>query len=579
MFWFSGKIVQKEVYLPIKTVDEECGYVLSLTTKTTDGVFARYMQDTCWSYASFNPYEIPQKTQSLLIKNENIHIACVPMCTEKFKTQIMSEKCNEIKIYMGAGEGGYTDNEGYILSVAICENPFKSVSKAIKGCQSLDRFETPLKKDKDVPMLLEGLGWCTWDACYFDVTHDKIISKVEELKQKNIKLNWVLIDDGWFEFEEKRLQSIYADKKKFPQGLSKTVQKLKEEYGVKYVGVWHCFNGYWYGIDENSSVYTENKEFLIKTKAGVIIPDFTDKEKAFGFFDKWHTYLKDEGIDFLKVDSQGILTRFSKYNIANPEAVRNIQEALEESIKKHFDGNVINCMAMGMEHTQSREYSNLLRSSDDFWPTRPHTFKKHIIQNIYNSVFLDDLYFLDYDMWWTNNDFAIPSAVLRAICGGPIYVSDEIGATNPEVVYPLLHSDGTVILCDESAKPVEQMLYYDYTNNNSIIKIMNNVGDASVLAMFNAETEDRNLSVTVTYDDIKVKNADEYIAYAYFKKKFYRVTKDTCLKFDLKKTGVEILNFYPIRDNCIMLGDTTKYISAACDTISTKVTDIQLDLV
>ena len=108
---------------------------------------------------------------------------------------------------------------------------------------------------------------------------------------------------------------------------------------------------------------------------------------------------------------------------------------------------------------------------------------------------------------------------------------------------------------------------------------MNNVGDASVLAMFNAETEDRNLSVTVTYDDIKVKNADEYIAYAYFKKKFYRVTKDTCLKFDLKKTGVEILNFYPIRDNCIMLGDTTKYISAACDTISTKVTDIQLDLV
>lgn len=243
LFWFSGKIVQKEVYLPIKTVDEECGYVLSLTTKTTDGVFARYMQDTCWSYASFNPYEIPQKTQSLLIKNENIHIACVPMCTEKFKTQIMSEKCNEIKIYMGAGEGGYTDNEGYILSVAICENPFKSVSKAIKGCQSLDRFETPLKKDKDVPMLLEGLGWCTWDACYFDVTHDKIISKVEELKQKNIKLNWVLIDDGWFEFEEKRLQSIYADKKKFPQGLSKTVQILKEEYGVKYVGVWHCFMG------------------------------------------------------------------------------------------------------------------------------------------------------------------------------------------------------------------------------------------------------------------------------------------------------------------------------------------------
>ncbi len=31
---------------------------------------------------------------------------------------------------------------------------------------------------------MQGLGWCTWDACYFDVTHSKIIEKMEEFKIK-----------------------------------------------------------------------------------------------------------------------------------------------------------------------------------------------------------------------------------------------------------------------------------------------------------------------------------------------------------------------------------------------------------
>ena len=574
---FMGKIIQKEVYLPIETVDEEEAYTLEMTLKTTDGIFARYMQDTCWTYASFNPYKIPKNTQSLLIKNEDINIAMIPICTKSFKTQLRSDNCNKIKIYMGTESGGYTDIDGYIMSVAANSNPFRCVEKATENCRISEWFNTPSKKEKDTPILMQGLGWCTWDACYFDVTHSKIIEKMEEFKNKGININWVLIDDGWFEFGENRLKSIYADKDKFPGGLSETVHTLKEKYGVKYVGVWHCFNGYWYGIDKNSSAYEDNKEFLTETKAGVIVPDFNDKSKAFAFFDKWHSYLKNEGIDFLKVDCQGVLARFSKYNTANPEAIRNIQEALEESIKKHFDGNVINCMAMGMEHTQSRKYSNLIRNSDDFWPKRPHTFKKHIIQNIYNSVIMNSLYFLDFDMWWTDNEFAVPSAVLRAISGGPIYISDEIGATNANILKPLINEDGSLISCDEAAMPVPSRLYSDNINNNMIVKIMNNCGENSVLALFNAEIEDRKLSADVTYDDIKLKNADEYVVYSYFEKKFYRMTKATRLHFELDKNSAEILNFYPVKDNYIMLGNVNKYISGGCDLKKVSVNELCID--
>ena len=40
------------------------------------------------------------------------------------------------------------------------------------------------------------------------------------------------------------------------------IQKLKSQYGIKYTGVWHAFDGYWNGIDPNSSLGKEYKEQL-----------------------------------------------------------------------------------------------------------------------------------------------------------------------------------------------------------------------------------------------------------------------------------------------------------------------------
>ena len=47
------------------------------------------------------------------------------------------------------------------------------------------------------------------------------------------------------------------------------------------------------------------------------------------------------------------------------------------------------------------------------------------------------------------------------------------------------------------------------------------------------------------------------------------------IKLAIENSQVEIINFYPIKDNAIMLGDTTKYISAGCDNKKVSVDDLE----
>lgn len=87
---------------------------------------------------------------------------------------------------------------------------------------------------------------------------------MEEFRRKNMPVSWVLLDDGWSDVDRKNgtLRSFGADPSRFPKGLSHTVRLLKDEFGVKYVGVWQAFQGYWNGVDPNDEATIGRHEGL-----------------------------------------------------------------------------------------------------------------------------------------------------------------------------------------------------------------------------------------------------------------------------------------------------------------------------
>ena len=96
-------------------------------------------------------------------------------------------------------------------------------------------------------------------------------------------------------------------------------------------------------------------------------------------------------------------------------------------------------------------------SSDDFVPSGD-PFAEHALQNAYNSLYHSQFYWGDWDMFWSDHPEARQSAVLRALSGGPVYISDPVGRTCPEVILPLALRDGKILRLDHPGLPAEDCL-------------------------------------------------------------------------------------------------------------------------
>ena len=351
------------------------------------------------------------------------------------------------------------------------------------------------REEKDFPPLFRKLGWCTWDSLGHHVSEAEIFRKMEEFREKQIPVKWVLIDDGWSRVdpERKTLKGFCADPVKFPKGLAHTTAYLKAEYGVEAVGVWQAFKGYWCGIAEDFEDWQKVSPYLCRYGNGEISVK-PDPASSFGFWDAWHSMLENDGIDFVKIDGQSSMQLLQRGMATYGEGLRALYKGMEASVFLHFGGKVMNCMGMAPESVMSRSVTAFSRTSDDYLPTCAGSFYEHAMQNAYNNVYQGALYYGDWDMFWTEHEDAYRSAVLRLISGGPVYISDGYGHTDPDIIRMAACSDGKLRVCDDIGRPALDCLTKDSFVKNEkgeggILKIYNRRESAVVIACFCGEKD------------------------------------------------------------------------------------------
>ena len=463
---------------------------------------------------------------------------------------------------------------GSFLAVTSADDPYTAVKKCYRGASSLGGIRVPLVESRPLPKLFRGFGYCSWNTFYHDVSSAGLYEKLDEFKKKNVPVTWMIIDDGWANVtENEQLVSMTEDRKKFPEGLKECIRRIKEEYGVKYVGIWHTLNYWWFGIDPDSELAKDyadcfqwsscvpGREELKK----MLIPS-DDSDKAFRFWDDWHGYLEECGVDFVKVDNQSSAFYYLGGVVPASSGTRHLHEAIERSIEKHFGGVAIDCMGMDMANALSRPYTAVTRSSDDFYPNNPNGFYKHLTQNAYNALWHSELYHCDYDMWWSGRSNPVESGLLRAISGGPVYVSDALGVTNEENIYPICGKDGQLEMFDHAGLPTADEIYRDVKTENVPFKVYNRYNDCLALAVFNPNCDkaDETFALSVIPE---IEGGKEYIAYEYFTKTFARVSAETKISLSLGKNEVRAYSLFPIKKDAdgefVLLGDTERYFPAA----------------
>jgi raffinose synthase len=449
--------------------------------------------------------EVPPETQSFLGElTDGRWLLLVPLLGDLFRFSLRGRADNMLELLAETGDSFAPGLGGLALYVAVGRDPFDMVRDGARAV--MRRLKTGgLRADKSLPHFVDFFGWCTWDAFYQEVSADNVRQGLEHFAAGGVRPRMLILDDGWQSTEvmptgERRLTSFAANEK-FPGGLEPTVRMAKEEFGVEAFLVWHSIVGYWGGVDGTRlpgyGVIDQTRQF----GEGVLshapafnhvwwgnVVGFVPRQHIRAFFDDYHRALLAQGVDGVKVDSQAVLESVAQRQGGRIPVSQAYRDALEASATEHFDGRLIHCMSNGQEAWYGSPTSTLIRSSIDFFPTRPETHGMHLYANAQVGVWFGEFMQPDWDMFQSGHEWGAYHAAARAISGGPVYVSDKPGKHDFALLKKLVCWDGTVLRCDGVARPTLDVLCRDPTRDKTLLKVWNRNGAAAVVGVFHARS-------------------------------------------------------------------------------------------
>lgn len=540
----------------------------------------RHMEWWCGPSFGKDFCEMPDETQGLIYKKTDKNFGVIlPVVSEKYKCVLKGNKKNAVtaRIFSWCENLTYCDALAFVCAEG--DNPFRLLEKCTAFALKLLNNGCRVRSQRRYPEIFEYLGWCSWDALEIRVNETDLLKKCDEFKSKNIPVKWAIIDDMWGEVHDfydakydnrtemirlmhsSKLHSFKADPKRFPNGLKACIEKMNER-GIK-VGMWHPTTGYWMGVDPEGEIYRDLKDCLIQTADGRYIHSH-EQDKAYKYYSAIHDYLMQCGAEFVKIDNQSMTRRFYRNLAPVGEAARSFHNAMEASVGQHFDNAMINCMGMGSEDMWNRSVSPISRCSADFQPEDSDWFIYHIMQCSYNDVIQGQFYYCDWDMWWTDDGQAVKNSVLRAISGGPIYVSDMLGRSNAEILMPLVLSDGRILRCDRPAMPTMDCLTVDPRTSGEIFKLQNISNGSGVMAVFNLDKNDEKVTGSISPSEIDGLMGEEFAVYEHFTKNFKVLKFNETLDLTLKdRNEFRLFTVVPLKDGFAPIGRIDKFISPA----------------
>jgi raffinose synthase len=538
---------------------------LELSVDRPEKYMALYQHKPWWLRPKFftGSAHIPGQTQMLLWQRGEFYFVMLAVCGRQYRTDLCAGKDG----IAAALSSNYDflqncDDLSFVLSSGT--DPHRCCEDAVRAALVLSGSPNCHRTEKRFPSILEYFGWCSWDAFYHEVNETGVLQKLEELQHKQLPVKWVLIDDGWSEadYKAQRLTGVDAANEKFHSGLKGMVRTIKKQYGIPYIGVWQAVMGYWNGIEPDSEADRLLGDYTEVLPDGRHVPKTTVSD-SFGFWSEWHSYLKKCGVDFVKVDSQSAISIFQSGRRTYGEASAAMHRGLEASAALYFNKQIIHCMGMAPQDMWNRVNSSIARSSDDFVPTAAHGFREHAIQNAYNSLLQGQLYWGDWDMFWSDHAESWQNTVLRAVSGGPVYISDPAGKTDPQYILPLVLQDGRVLSCEDVGMPTADCLLEDPVTGTLPFKVFNRYRQCYVVAAFHISTNEQPSDGILSLKDIPSMSRQLYYVYAWKAHTLTRMQPEEQFSFTLSPDDAELFLLIPCQPRLTLIGLVNKYIAPA----------------
>ena len=506
--------------------------------------------------------QVPVETQFLLLDLEDGEQVLIVPLLERGMRFTLEGSANGLVLVGETGDAFQGAQGGLAAYVGRGTDPYdllehgaKAVAARLPGCR--------LRLDKTLPDLIDGFGWCTWDAFYHAVDPAGIRAGLTSLREAGASVRFLIIDDGWQSTAvqssgEERLTSFRANAK-FGHSLMPTVGMAKHEFGVDRVLVWHNITGYWGGIDPGDlpgygaqAVARSFGQGLLQVQPlanhqwwgqAVTRPDAGGIRR---FYDDYHRHLADEGVDGVKVDSQAVLEGLANGTGGRVVLTAAYRGALEDSVHRHFQGRLINCMSHGTETWYLPSDSNLNRGSNDFWPNDPASHGQHLWTNAAVGMWFGHFQQIDWDMFHSRHPQGWYHAAARAVSGGPVYVSDKPGAHDPAVLRAVAMSNGRIPRALDPGRPGRSTLYGD----TPLLTVVNRNHHGDVVGVFHRQQDGASAALMVGPTELPTPREGTMAAYAHR-------TKTVALgglAVTLAPQEWEVVTLSPVQDGLAIFG-------------------------
>jgi len=158
----------------------------------------------------------------------------------------------------------------------------------------------------------------TWEAAYFDVDETKVLELAD--KAKDIGVDMLVLDDGWFEGRRDDTTSLgdwVADKERFPSGIPALAAKVKAK-GLKF-GIWFEPEM----VNPRSTLFEQHPDWILHVPGRTsslgrnqLTLDLSREEVVDYIFDQIDAILSCGDIDYVKWDMNRNMTEVGSAGIA-----------------------------------------------------------------------------------------------------------------------------------------------------------------------------------------------------------------------------------------------------------------------
>jgi raffinose synthase len=529
---------------------------------------------------------VPGETQCLWVELDSGEVALVVPLLEAPLRAALEGKEDGLWAVLDSGDPYSRASGSLVAYVAVGDDPFELAERSAEAIRWRLQ-QGRLRREKPLPRFVDHFGWCTWDAFYQEVSHEKVEAGLASFREGGIEPRFLILDDGWQSVQtaptgERRLYSFEANEK-FSRDLGRTVRLAKKTFSIETFLVWHAVHGYWGGVDGEAL-----PDYGVETCQRSYSPEILAQRPSLNFdwwgpllgrpalealerfYADYHAELAKHGVDGVKVDNQASVECAATGVGGRVVSMLAHRRALEASARKHFDGALINCMSSSNEMLFQALDSTLTRTSTDFWPNRPSSHGLHVYTNALVGLFFGEFVHPDWDMFQSGHPAGAFHAAARAVSGSPVYVSDPPGRHDFELLSELVLSDGSVLRASGGGGPprarrlgetrTRDSLFGDPLCDPVLFKVWNQNATTSVVGVFNLRSVDGNnvVSGSVGPSDVPGLDGDDFALFLFRENRLARLDRTATVSLSLDTLGSEIATIVRLERGVGALGLSDK---------------------